>query len=82
MWEALNKYNFAATPAPRGEEGESGCSYKEVSYDISQLNEEHRIMLSSDEIFTAYLREISGKVQPAFYQTALTFIMLYRECLN
>ena len=35
-----------------------------------------------DEIFALYLYKISQKVNEIFYKTVLTFVILFRECLN
>lgn len=46
------------------------------------MNEEYRIMLSLDEILTAYLRQISAKVNEDFYIKVVHFALLYRDCMN
>jgi len=46
------------------------------------MGEEWRVMMSCDEILSAYLREVAGKVNEEFYRNCLQFIILYRECLN
>jgi len=53
-----------------------------LSRDISNLPEEERSKLSSDEVFSIYLYEISKKVNSDYYKTMMTFIIAYRECLN
>jgi len=35
-----------------------------------------------DEIFAYYLYTISKKVNDGFYKTVLTYVILFRECLN
>jgi len=35
-----------------------------------------------DEIFALYLYQISRKVNEVFYKTVLTYVILFRECLN
>ena len=35
-----------------------------------------------DEIFAFYLYKISLKVNEMFYKTVLTYVILFRECLN
>ena len=35
-----------------------------------------------DEIFALYLWRISQRVNDSFYQTVLTYTILFRECLN
>jgi len=39
-------------------------------------------LLSCDEIFCLYLREICRKVNEIYYRTVLRFVLLYRECMN
>ena len=39
-------------------------------------------MLSADEIFGLYLRDVASKTNELFYRTMIRFILLYRECLN
>ena len=46
------------------------------------MSEEWRVMLSCDEALTAYLRDVSSKTNAEFYEKALYFVLLYRECLN
>ena len=35
-----------------------------------------------DEIFALYLYRTAQKVNEIFYKTVLTFVILFRECLN
>lgn len=35
-----------------------------------------------DEIFALYIYRISLKVNEVFYKTVLTYVILFRECLN
>ena len=35
-----------------------------------------------DEIFALYLYKLSQKVNDIFYKTVLTYVILFRECLN
>lgn len=35
-----------------------------------------------DEIFALYLFEVSQKVNDTFYKTVLSYVILFRECLN
>ena len=35
-----------------------------------------------DEIFALYLYQLSRKVNELFYRTILTYVILFRECLN
>ena len=35
-----------------------------------------------DEIFALYLNQIAKKVNENFYKTVLTYVILFRECLN
>jgi len=35
-----------------------------------------------DEIFALYLYKISQKVNESFYKIVLTYVILFRECLN
>ena len=44
--------------------------------------EEWRMMMCCDEALTAYLREIASRVNENFYRQVLTFVLLYRDCLN
>lgn len=46
------------------------------------MSEEWRVMLSCDESLTAYLRDVSSKTNADYYAKVLTFILLYRDCLN
>ncbi|CDW77355.1 UNKNOWN [Stylonychia lemnae] len=57
-------------------------NFKQISIHIAQMSEEWRVMLSSDEIFGLYLRDVASKTNQLFYKNMLRFIMLYRECLN
>ena len=57
-------------------------TYKKLSVELVQLSEEHRVMLSADEIFALYLREVAHKTNSFFYQQMLRYILLYRDCLN
>lgn len=38
--------------------------------------------MNCDEAFTAYLREVSQRVNDGFYKQVLSFVLLYRDCLN
>lgn len=46
------------------------------------MQEEYRVMLSTDEILALYLRDVASKTNQVFYKTMLRFVFLYRECLN
>jgi len=46
------------------------------------MSEEWRVMLSCDEVFGIYLRDVSSKTNETFYRIILKLIMMYRECLN
>ena len=39
-------------------------------------------MMTCDEVFCMYLREISKQVNENYYRQCLRFIVLYRECIN
>ena len=39
-------------------------------------------LISCDEVFCLYLREVCRKVNETYYKTILRFILLYRECMN
>lgn len=39
-------------------------------------------MLNCEQIFTLYLREFSPMVNEIYYRKIMTFILLFRECLN
>ena len=56
--------------------------FEKITRDIAQMSEEWRVMLSADEAMTAYLREVSGKANAEFYTKIVSFVILYRECLN
>ena len=53
-----------------------------MSIDIGGMSEEWRVMMSCDEAMTAFLRDISSKVNLEFYKTVLMFTLLYRDCMN
>ena len=46
------------------------------------MKEQNKVLLSQDEVFAIFLREISQKVNDTFYKTMVKFILLYRDCLN
>lgn len=46
------------------------------------LTEKDRSEMLVDEIFALYLYRISQKVNEVFYKTVLTYVILFRECLN
>ena len=46
------------------------------------MSEEWRVMLSCDEAFTAYLRDVASQTNIEFYSKVSQFILLYRDCLN
>lgn len=47
-----------------------------------EMSEDEKDMLSCDEIFSLYLRDLSKMVNESYYKTVLRFVLLYRECLN
>ena len=47
-----------------------------------KMTEEEKDMLSCDEIFSLYLRDICKMVNENYYKTCLRFVLLYRECLK
>eukprot|EP00347_Sterkiella_histriomuscorum_P007733 403347763 len=57
-------------------------TFKKLSTEIAQMSEEWRVMLSADEIFGLYLREVASKTNLNFYVTMVKYILLYRECMN
>lgn len=46
------------------------------------MSEEWRVMMSADEIFGLFLREVASKTNETFFKTILKFLLLYRDCLN
>lgn len=50
-------------------------------YDELSQDEKDRL-ISWDEVFALYLREVSRMVNPNTYKRVLKFIVLYRECVN
>ena len=46
------------------------------------MTEEWRMMMNCDEAFTAYLREVCQSVNDSFYKKVLSFVFMYRDCLN
>ena len=59
-----------------------GATFKIISRDIATMSEEWRVMMSADEIFGLFLREVASKTNEMFYKTILKFLLLYRDCLN
>lgn len=49
---------------------------------FKQMTHHQKDLLSCDEIFCLYLREICRKVNEIYYRTVLRFVLLYRECMN
>jgi hypothetical protein len=47
-----------------------------------KLDEKDRADMYVDEIFSFYLYQLSRKVNEVFYRTVLTYVILFRECLN
>lgn len=39
-------------------------------------------LVTCDEIFCLYLRDVCSKVNENYYRTIMRFVMLYRECMN
>lgn len=46
------------------------------------MNEQQRSSMSCDEVFAVYLRDVSQRVNPAFYEDVILFVLCFRECLN
>lgn len=46
------------------------------------MDEDEKDMISCDEIFSLYLRDVCKYVNENYYKTCLRFVLLYRECLN
>ena len=46
------------------------------------MTEEWRMMMNCDEAFAAYLREVAKRVNEGFYKMILSFVVMYRDCLN
>ena len=46
------------------------------------MPENKKNMLNCEQIFTLYLREFSAMANELYYQKMITFILLFRECLN
>ena len=53
-----------------------------LNRDSTNLPEDERSKLSSDEVFAIYLYEVSKKINPEYYKMMLRFVIAYRECLN
>jgi hypothetical protein len=47
-----------------------------------ELSEEHRVMLSVDDILAIYLTYVAKMTGPDFMRSVLWFVLLYRECMN
>ena len=77
MYEQLKKYAFEETPGgenttPGGGGDDvpmngSRPTFKQISIDIVSMSEEWRVMLSVDEIFALYLRDVASKTNELFY---------------
>lgn len=50
--------------------------------DFQMKTEEEKDMMSCDEVFCMYLREVAKQVNETYYKQCLRFILLYRECTN
>lgn len=50
--------------------------------DFKAKTEEQKDLMTCDEVFCLYLREISKRVNESYYKQCLRFVILYRECIN
>ena len=50
--------------------------------DFQLKSEDEKDLMSCDDVFCMYLREISKQVNEAYYKQCLRFVLLYRECIN
>lgn len=50
--------------------------------DFKALSTPEKNRFTCDSIFCLYLRDVSRKVNEAYYRTILRFVLLYRECMN
>ena len=85
LYESIQKYSFKVTPMPPPEGQDNGGlrrTFRDVSRDICQMPENKRNMLNCEQIFTLYLREFSSLVNETYYKKLMTFVLLFRDCLN
>jgi hypothetical protein len=61
---------------------EASTSTKKWKRNYDNLTDKDRSEMHVDEIFAHYLYTISRKVNEVFYRTVLTYVILFRECLN
>lgn len=45
-------------------------------------SEELKDLMTCDEVFCMYLREVSKRVNETYYRQCIRFVLLYRECIN
>lgn len=88
MFEYLQRFSHKVTPMPSNDEGEPQPgmglrrNFVHIGRDLYQMPENKKNMLNCDQIFTLYVRECSAIVNETFYRKLITFILLFRECLN
>jgi len=90
MYEYLIRFSHKVTPLPSPEKDEDPNNpltllrrnFIHVSRELYQMAECKKNMLNCEQIFTLYLREFSTMVNEVFYSKLITFILLFRECLN
>lgn len=90
MYEHLHRFSHKVTPMPPPDNPDDPKdnapalrrSFITVSRDLYQMAENKKNMLNCEQIFTLYLREFSYMINENFYRKLLTFILLFRECLN
>jgi hypothetical protein len=46
------------------------------------MNHHEKDLITCDEVFCLYLRDICKKVNENYYRTVMRFVLLYRECMN
>lgn len=70
-------------PPPEGEDSANlRRNFKDVSRDLFQMPENKKNMLNAEQLLVLYLREFSCMVNETFYKKLITFVLLFRECLN
>ena len=54
----------------------------EVMLKFMHTSEEDKDILTCDDIFALYLRDVSKRVNEGYYKVCLRFVLLFRDCLN
>lgn len=49
---------------------------------FEEMEEEQKDLLTCDEVFCLYLRDVSKIVNERYFKQCLRFVLLYRECVN